>query len=72
LSYRKAEAIGTGSWPELNILADVDRGCILSNPLPKAACFHEFAHILDYHGIRGIYEDRESRWTYLERTQGII
>ncbi len=55
-----------GSWSDKNILANMDRGCILEQPLTKRQTIHEFAHILDYHGIQGVYEDPNNYWWYLK------
>ncbi|MBI5398254.1 hypothetical protein HZB03_02210 [Candidatus Woesearchaeota archaeon] len=55
-----------GSWPEQNILVGVDRGSILEQTLNGRQAVHEFAHILDYHGIRGIYADLQNHFKELE------
>ena len=55
----------TASWPDKNILVNVDRGVILEQRFTKRQTIHEFAHILDFHGIQGIYKDQKNYWPYL-------
>jgi|GEM_PF-2745211 len=55
-----------GSWPEQNILAGMNRGVILEQQLKKENVVHEIGHILDYHGIRGMYEDPQNLFANLE------
>ena len=33
---------------------------------------HEFAHILDYHGIQGVYDDPNNFWSYLKELRDEI
>ncbi len=67
ISYQSGSGYAVlDSWPERNILSQMNRGCILEQPINESNVLHEFAHILDYHGIRGIYEDPEAWWTSLE------
>lgn len=61
-----------GSWPEQNILSGVDRGFVLEQPITQLQAIHEFAHILDYHGIRGIYGDPNNYWSDLESLRADI
>jgi len=61
-----------GSWPECNILSYLGKGCILEQPITEDSVLHEFAHILDYHGIRGIYNDPQAHWTHLETARRMI
>ncbi|MBS3067121.1 hypothetical protein J4450_00340 [Candidatus Micrarchaeota archaeon] len=61
-----------GSWPEQGILVGMDRGSILEQSLSEQQVIHEFAHILDYHGIRGIYEDKENHWKHLDEKRAVI
>jgi hypothetical protein len=73
LSYQYGRSYAIlGSWPEYQILANAERGCILEQPISESRVIHEFAHILDYHGIRGIYEDLEAQWTHLESRRSEI
>lgn len=60
-----------GSWPEQGILGGMNRGSIIEQPLSARQTVHEFAHILDYHGIRGVYGDSQNHWKQLdaERTR---
>lgn len=55
-----------GSWPEQHILAGMERGSILEQFLTPQQAVHEFAHILDYHGIRGMYDDPQNHFKELE------
>lgn len=54
------------SAPEQGILAGLKRGSIIEQPLTEEQVIHEFAHILDYHGIRGMYEDDKNNWKHLD------
>ena len=54
------------SSPDQHILAGVKKGIILEQPLGSEQVVHEFGHILDYHGIRGMYRDPQHRWNNLE------
>ncbi len=68
ISYQQGRGYAVlGSWPEQNILSGVNRGVILEQPLVKEDAVHEFAHILDYHGIRGMYEDNRDNFRNLEQ-----
>lgn len=60
------------SWPDQNILAGVNRGFILEQPITEDDAIHEFAHILDYHGIQGVYDDKESHWRNLQQERNDI
>jgi hypothetical protein len=62
----------TASWPDRNILVNVDRGCILEQRFTKRQTIHEFAHILDFHGIQGIYKDQKDYWPYLKEVRDEI
>lgn len=67
LSYQSGAGYAVlGSWPEHHILSQVEKGCILEQPITESQVLHEFGHILDYDGIRGIYEDANAYWTDLE------
>jgi hypothetical protein len=61
-----------GSWPDQHILIGMDRGVILEQPLTEEDGIHEFAHILDYHGIRGMYEDPENHWKHLDEQRAAL
>ncbi len=73
LSYQNGRGYTVlGSWPEQGILAGMNRGSILEQPLTEQQAVHEFAHILDYHGIRGIYDDKENHWKHLDEKRARI
>lgn len=55
-----------GSWPEQGVLGGMKRGAILEQPLNEQQAVHEFSHILDYHGIRGSYDDSQNYWKHLD------
>lgn len=55
-----------GSWPEQGIMVGMNRGIIIEQKLNEQQTVHEFGHVLDYHGIRGMYEDKEDYWKELE------
>ncbi|MBI4738288.1 hypothetical protein HY772_01785 [Candidatus Woesearchaeota archaeon] len=42
----------------------MNRSSILEQTLTEQQTVHEFAHILDYHGIRGIYDDPQKHWNH--------
>lgn len=48
------------SFPEQNILKDVDRGIVLEQQISAYTVIHELGHIVDFHGIQGIYNDRQN------------
>jgi hypothetical protein len=48
------------SFPDQNILAELNRGIIIEQGVTAHTTIHEFGHIVDYHGIQGIYEDDQS------------
>ncbi len=54
------------SWPESNILKGMERGIILEQTITRQQAVHEFGHILDFHGIRGMYDDEQNLWSDLE------
>ena len=62
----------TASWPDKNILVNVDRGVILEQRFTKRQTIHEFAHILDFHGIQGIYKDQNNYWPHLKELRDEI
>lgn len=55
-----------GSWPEQNILVGMNRGIILEQRLQRENVVHEVGHIIDYHGIRGLYDDPQYIFGSLE------
>ncbi len=55
-----------GSWPEQGILTGMNKGSIIEQRITREQIIHEFAHILDYHGIRGMYEDPQNHWKNLD------
>lgn len=67
LSYQNGRGYTVlGSWPEQGIMVGMNRGIIIEQRLNELQAVHEFGHVLDYHGIRGIYEDKENYWKELE------
>ncbi len=61
-----------GSWPNQGILVNVNRGSIIEQPISKRQTIHEFAHILDFHGIQGLYNDRNTYWGHLKNQRNEI
>ncbi len=55
-----------GSWPDQGILSGMNKGTIIEQTLTSEQAVHEFGHILDYHGIRGIYYDPKNLWKNLD------
>lgn len=49
-----------GSFPEHGILEGLDRGIILEQNINAHTVIHEVGHIVDYHGIKGIYDDEQN------------
>ena len=47
------------SFPDYNILVGLDRGIILEQNINPHTVIHEIGHIVDYHGIQGIYNDEQ-------------
>jgi len=45
------------SFPDYNILEGMNRGFILEQNINEHTVIHELGHIVDYHGIQGIYGD---------------
>jgi hypothetical protein len=73
LSHRKGRGYTVlGSWPESNILPNVNRGAFIEQPLTKRQTIREFAHILDYHGIQGVYDDLKNHWANLKELRDEI
>ncbi len=73
LSYQRGRGYTIlNSFPEQHILADMARGSIIEQPLTEQQVIHEFGHILDYHGIRGIYNDEENHWKNLDQKRARI
>ncbi len=60
------------SFPEQQILEGLNRGLILEQPLSAETAVHEFGHLVDYHGIRGIYEDEQDLWSSIEAERAEI
>jgi len=73
LSYQHGRGYTVlSSFPEQHILVNMGRGSIIEQPLTEVQVIHEFGHILDYHGIRGIYNDKENHWADLDNERAII
>jgi len=49
-----------GSFPQYDILVGLDRGIIIEQNINSYTVIHEIGHIVDYHGIKGIYDDPHS------------
>ena len=49
-----------GSFPEHGILEGLNRGIILEQNIRSHTVIHEVGHIVDYHGIKGIYNDEQN------------
>jgi len=49
-----------GSFPDYNILEGLERGIILEQNINSHTVIHELGHIVDYHGIQGIYNDEQN------------
>ena len=49
-----------GSFPEYGILEGLERGIILEQNINAHTVIHEIGHIVDYHGIQGIYNDDQN------------
>jgi len=48
------------SFPEYGILEGLNRGIILEQNINSHTVIHEIGHIVDYHGIQGIYNDEQN------------
>ena len=48
------------SFPEQNILVGLDKGIILEQNINPHTVIHEIGHVVDYHGIQGIYNDKRN------------
>ena len=51
-----------GSFPEYDILVGVDRGIIIEQNISSYTVIHEIGHIVDFHGIRGMYGDSQNHF----------
>jgi len=49
-----------GSFPDHDILVGLERGIILEQNINSHTVIHELGHIVDYHGIQGIYNDKQN------------
>jgi len=49
-----------GSFPERGILVGLTAGIILEQNINPHTVIHELGHIVDYHGIQGIYGDDQN------------
>jgi hypothetical protein len=47
------------SFPDHDILVGLNRGIILEQNINSHTVIHELGHIVDYHGIQGIYNDEQ-------------
>lgn len=45
------------SFPESGVLVGADRGVIVEQGISTRTVVHELGHIVDFHGIQGIYDD---------------
>jgi len=52
-----------GSFPEYDILVGVDRGIIIEQNISSYTVIHEIGHIVDYHGIQGMYNDSQNNFS---------
>ncbi len=48
------------SFPDHDILVGLNRGIILEQNINSHTVIHELGHIVDYHGIQGIYDDEQN------------
>lgn len=48
------------SFPDYAILVGLNRGIILEQNINPHTVIHEIGHIVDYHGIKGIYNDEQN------------
>jgi len=48
------------SFPDHDILVGLNRGIILEQNINSHTVIHELGHIVDYHGIQGIYNDEQN------------
>ena len=48
------------SFPDHDILVGLNRGIILEQNINSHTVIHELGHIVDYHGIQGIYNDKQN------------
>ena len=52
-----------GSFPEYDILVGLDRGIIIEQNISSYTIIHELGHIVDYHGIKGMYDDPQNHFS---------
>ena len=53
-----------GSFPDYGILVGLDRGIIIEQNIRPYVAIHEIGHIVDFHGIRGMYDDSQNHFTH--------
>lgn len=54
-----------GSFPDYDILEGLERGIILEQNINSHTVIHELGHIVDYHGIQGIYDDKQNIFDHI-------
>jgi len=52
-----------GSFPEHDILVGLNRGIIIEQNISSYTVIHEIGHIVDYHGIKGMYDDSQNNFS---------
>ena len=60
------------SFPDHDILVGLNRGIILEQNINSHTVIHELGHIVDYHGIRGIYGDDQNIFEYASEDRASI
>jgi len=52
-----------GSFPDYDILVGLNRGIIIEQNISSYTVIHEIGHIVDYHGIKGMYNDSQNNFS---------
>ncbi len=63
--YGRIYAVFGSSSAEYGILEGLERGFILEQNINPHTVLHELGHIVDYHGIQGIYDDKQHIFDYV-------
>ncbi len=69
--YGRSYAV-LGSFPSYGILEGLEPGIILEQNINPHTVIHELGHIVDYHGIQGIYGDDQNIFNHLSEDRSSI